>query len=263
MTNPAFPANIAKALDSYTVPSLPAGFADRLMAKFEAGALPVSVLSVDAPTQSHSLARKSTPWRRSSRIMSAFAAVSLVTATAAASGLLGERVYIPVVSDLLVSANIVAAQQPAPVAAKPKPIPPKAEVKVELPEPVLSGQDLAREMLVKLRQDPAFRRSTPAEKTARIKAEARALLLSGRATPQDIRAARIELAEERKQKMAAHPATKIVKQKTVEWRERYQAATPEEQAAMLEEARRKRQERLARRRGETAADQEPVLSPIE
>jgi hypothetical protein len=266
MTDAAFPSGVTAALNHYAVPPLPAHFADRLLARLEAGDLPVSPLTGDVAAKP-AVRRNIAPWRRSGRIIGSVAAISLITATAAASGLLGERVYIPVVSDLLVSANIVDEEKPAaaPVAAKARPE--KAQTVAESPPPPPTmGKAAVQEMWATLRSDPEFRKLSQAEKANRVKVERRALIEAGRATPADFKAAQIERAAERQQKLANSPVAKAIKQKAKDWRERYEAATPEEQAAMLAEARQKRQERIARRREERAKlaeGEEPILSPIE
>lgn len=254
MTVTAFPEHVVSALDRYQAPPLPYGFTERLLAKVAAGTLPDAVEPALPPLPP---LRKSPPWRRAGRILGSVAAISLVTATAAASGLLGERVHIPYISDILVSTKLVVAEKRADqnkvqsanaVTTEAAPV---AEA-----EPV-TGTAAVKEMHAKLRNDPEFRALTPAQKAARLKMETRALIAAGQATPADIRAVRKERIEKRREKIESNPTAQALKQKAEEWRERYREASPEERAAMIEEAKSKRAERLARRQGENVVGELP------
>ncbi len=260
MTQSDFPPHIAAALDLYAVPPVPHGFADRLIQRLATGTLPAPELPFGTASRRPQHRGASAFWRRPGRVLLSAGAIGLATATAAASGLLGERVYVPVVSALLEQANIVPASKPvAKAPARPKPVAQKEEAVPD--NPPLTGQAAVREMRATLRNDPEFRVLSAAQKAERIRAENRALVLSGRATPEDIRAVRLQLAQERKDKAEALPAP--LKQKARQWRERYEAASTDEQAAMRAEAKKRREERLARRRGQTENQSDVILSPVE
>jgi hypothetical protein len=246
MTEPAFPAAVEKALDSYVVPPLPPGFTDRLIARL--GPAPTEPLPV--PRR-----RSTSPWRRGGRIFGSLAILSVATATAAAAGVFGDPVYVPVVSEALVEAKIVAA-------------PPKAEPKVRIiaapkAEPAAlpaaeapkTGSAAIVERVASLRKDPEFAKLPPRQKLQATRREVRQMLRSGEATPADVRVAVREIVQN------ADPATKEAWRKAAEQRRaerserrtRWQTASPEERAAMLREVR-ERREALASQQGGDGTD---------
>lgn len=126
MTDPRHDPEMKAALDHFTVPPLPPGFTDRVVtAAITAG-------SDESATAVQPLARRASrrgPWRRSSRIAAAALAMSLISAAAAATGYLGDRVQtitrdLPVVGPMI--AQVVPKLKPAPVQARAKPAPVKA-----------------------------------------------------------------------------------------------------------------------------------------
>ncbi len=86
MTDRIDPAT-ARALDAFTVPALPADFADRLVARATATPALPALLPLAAPRRAgRSL------WRRGGLILSGVAAFGLISAAAAATGVFGDRV---------------------------------------------------------------------------------------------------------------------------------------------------------------------------
>ena len=199
MADPAFSSEIEKALNAYTVPPVPPGLSDRLMARIAGGDTGVNVAGVALPT---SRTRRASPWRRSGRIIGIVGTFSLATATAAAAGFFGDPVYVPGVSEALVRAKIVEA--PAPV-AKPK-VQVLAETKaVEIlaaDQPQATGSAAVVDRVTDLRNDPEFAKLTPRERLVVARKEVRQMVRSGEASRQDVRTAVRELAQN------ADPATK-------------------------------------------------------
>jgi hypothetical protein len=213
MSEPAFPPNIAAALDRLTVPPLPDGFAERLAARIEAGVLPAEADAALPPLPSPRLSRmRQVGWRRGGRIVASVAALGLATATAAASGFFGQPVYVPVVSETLAKAELVPLPQKA---EKPKVGPPKVEAKVEAkvetkaaaaepaePEAVvpLTGKAAVRDVYTKLRADPEFKALPKAERMARTKAQYQQMLRDGVMTQAELKEAMGEIRAEQKAK---------------------------------------------------------------
>ena len=243
MAEPAFSPEIEKALDAYAAPPVPTGFSDRLMARIASGDTGLVDTAAHLPPPR---GRKSSPWRRTSRIVSSVAIFSLATATAAAAGFFGDPVYVPGVSEALVEAKIVEA--PSPV-AKPK-IRMVAETKpVESAtvQPPATGSAAIVNRVADLRNDPEFAKLTPRQRLAVTGKEVRQMVRSGEATRQDVRTAVRQLAQD------ADPATKEAwrkaaierREKRIERREALRNATPEERAEMLQALRERRQARLS------------------
>ena len=111
----------ARALDRYDVPPLSASFADRLMAKAIEGD-DIAALPPVVPLRS--LTRRGL-WTRGRRMMIGAAALSLISAGAAATGVFGDAVKnVPVIGPLI--AIVAPKPDPKPkaiVAPKPKPAP--------------------------------------------------------------------------------------------------------------------------------------------
>lgn len=227
MSDAVFPASVAAALDRLTVPSLPSGFAERLLARIESGDLPL-----ETPTELPQLRRPVAlrRWLRPGRVALGIAAFGITSATAAASGVFGDPVYVPVVSEALAKADIVQLPVKAPPAQKPKvvaePALPKGETK-----PEETGTAAVRELYTRLRADKEFRQLPPRERTAIARAELEDMLRSGTIKAEDIRAAMRELNQERRQKEIAR------REKVAERVERYRKAGPQEQAEMRKEQR--------------------------
>ena len=119
MSEPAFPPNVSAALDRLTVPPLPQGFGNRLIARIEAGDLPHVATDVAQHLSSPRRRFGGSGWRRSGGIVAIAATFSLATATAAASGFFGEPIYVPVVSDALAKADLVELPKREQIAPKP------------------------------------------------------------------------------------------------------------------------------------------------
>ncbi len=186
MNDAVFPAPVAAAMDRLTVPPLPAGFRDRLLAR--AGEAQASLPPLPA-------ARKRTGWgsgwRRSGWIIGSAASLGLATATAAASGAFGDPVYVPVVSETLATAKLV--ELPGRAVAKPAPekvTPPakivvKAVPTVSAPEPevaALKGKQAVRDLYKRLRTDPEYQALSRPERVALARQELRTMLAEGRVT---------------------------------------------------------------------------------
>lgn len=199
MSEANFPTHISAALDRLSVPALPTGFGDRLLARIAAGDLPEEA----DPTGLHlpELRRpvRAAGWRRSGRIVMVTAAFGLATATAAASGVFGDAVYIPVVSDALAKADLVALPTKDPQRKKLGVV---EEAKADLPhrelvaEPL--GKDLVVQKMAELRKDPAFRSLLPEQKLTRLRREFADMLATGKVTKADLKAARQQWHQERK-----------------------------------------------------------------
>jgi hypothetical protein len=145
MNQPIFPSTVEMALNSYKIGPLPDGFADRLLARLAAGNLPeVSEMAAAQLVTGKSRA-VSSPWRRSGRILGSTALFGLVTAAAAASGILGDPVYVPMISEALGKTQIT---QPAKAEKPPEKIAlPKKALPVAAPEEkaaVVTGKDAVK-----------------------------------------------------------------------------------------------------------------------
>jgi hypothetical protein len=198
MSEAVFPNHISAALDRLTVPHLPAGFGDRLSARIAANDLPAEQGAADVVLPYLRQPISVTGWRRSGRIVIVAAAFGLATATAAASGVFGDAVYVPVVSDVLARAELVEMPQKNPV---PKPIiPPKiaSENKAQVPVAQLkAGKDLVLARIAELRADPDYRNLTQQQRQERAKIEIGKLLTGGSVQKADVKAAWTQLALER------------------------------------------------------------------
>jgi hypothetical protein len=199
MTEAVFPLHVSQALDRLTVPSLPRGFNDRLAVRIASGDMPeeVDVSAITLPVLRRPVA--ATGWRRSGRIVFAAAVLGLATATAAAAGVFGEPVYIPVVSQALAKAQIVEMPVAKPAAKKSV----KAEsASTSAPKQVAkaasSGKDAVLALITELRADPAFKNLPREQRQERAKAEIAKLLTDGIAQKADVKAAWMQLAMERK-----------------------------------------------------------------
>ncbi|MBK6707162.1 MAG: hypothetical protein IPG54_06610 [Sphingomonadales bacterium] len=194
MTRPAFPSHIATALNRLTVPPLPQGFSDRLVARIDAGDLPSDGPSVTPPLPTARRAFGGTGWRRSGRIVTIAAAFGLATATAAASGFFGKPVYVPVVSDALAKAQLVELPSRKEPKAAPRPVAAndsKAAITTET-QPSPNGRQAVRELYRRLHSDSEFQSLPRQEKLAIARREIQAMLDKGEATIPELRRAFVE-----------------------------------------------------------------------
>jgi hypothetical protein len=201
MAEPAFSPEIEKALDAYTVPPVPQGFSDRLMARVASGDTGAVDVATHLPAPR---LRKVSPWRRTSRIVGSVAAISLMTATAAAAGIFGDPVYVPGVSEALVEAKIVEAPKQR---AKPQ-VKMVAENTAALAgasspaAPPATGSAAVVNRVTELRNDPEFSELTPRQRMAVAGKEVRQMVRSGQVSRANVRTAVRELARD------ADPAAK-------------------------------------------------------
>jgi hypothetical protein len=272
MNDPNFPPHIRAALDRFDAPPLPDGFADRLLARIDAPALaPLPPLRKAPPSR----------WRRSGWIAGSIGLFGMVTAAAAATGIFGDPIYVPVVSEALAQAKIA----PVPKAAKAQKSNPKSRVaKVAandatraLPQDIApTGKEKARTALQSLWRDPEFR-ALPREQRRRQAHEALQLAINTgdfdqAALKQAMQEMRAERSARREQRAAARPGRNMAerpmrrravtaqpdqKEATSQTlpmrpaiRARLQNASPEERAQIRERIR----ERRAARRAAQAID---------
>lgn len=199
MNKAVFPLHISRALDRLIVPSLPSGFSDRLAARVASSDLldEAGAVDIELPAMRRSIG--ATGWLRSGRILIVAASFGLATATAAAAGVFGDPVYIPVVSHALAKAHIVEMPIEKPLAAKQAKVEkilddgfkPSAKQKV-------SGKDAVLALIAELRADPAYRNLPRRERLERAKIEIDKLLADGTVQKADVKAAWTQLAKERK-----------------------------------------------------------------
>lgn len=215
MSIDAFPAPVSAALDRFTVPALPAGFADRLVER----ALLRAEIAAPMPSAPR---RRASPWVRAGRITATLGAIGLFTAAAAAGGLLGNKVYVPGITEVMEHARIIEPRHTVdhrhavPVA--------KAAPQAAIVAQPLAGQAKAKAKLDQLRADPAFNALPPRRKLQTAIRETRTMVQAGEITKQEGRAAL---------KQAA--------------RENYDSMTPEEQQAARERLEKWQQKRKLRR----------------
>lgn len=208
MTQAAFPPAIASALDHFAVPALPHGFADRLI---ERAQLRAGIAALPATRQTDGR-----PWRRTSRVIASIAAISLCTAAAAAGGMFGTPLYVPGITEVMQQANIIKRETPvaAPHAIKPKAVATQAPAFVPV-----EGKERAKAAMATLRQDPQFQQLRPKQKIRAMVRETRALVKSGKITPQEGRAALRENAKENFDKLTPQQQ-QMVRQRMQNVRER-------------------------------------------
>lgn len=218
MSDAAFPSHITAALDRFSPPPLPRGFADRLVARIEADDLPANVEEGSTPSP-FSRRHAAGVWRRSGRLVMAVTALGIASATAAASGAFGDPIYVPVVSETLAKAKFV--ELPSQVAAVPKvesktikaPAPAKDGAQTPVADPIKARQAL-RDLHKRLRVNPEFRRLPPDERRAMARQEVRAMIDRGEISIDDLKASaammqsrRAEVIEARRNSMAERRAT--------------------------------------------------------
>ncbi len=260
----AFSPAMRAALDHYDVPALPSGFADRLVARVESETTAKPTVHKSSQPHRH----VPSPWRRAGRWVGSVATVGLMSATAAAMGLLGEPVEVPVLSDIARSLEIVAEPKPAAIPLARKTDPASAgsaqligETGSAIEEAALSeGQKNAQNMLERVTDAPRFQQLRPRQKRVVLRAASRKLIRSGQATPEELRSAVKQVRIERKASRTAERgqlvrekilnATPAQKEKLLE---RIEALPPERQAIA--------KERLAGILAEEQASSSEPLSP--
>lgn len=229
MSEAVFPAHIAAALDRLTVPPLPIGFSDRLLARIETADLPEGAVTSTIVLPELRRPVRAAGWRRTGRIVMVAAAFGLATATAAASGVFGDAVYIPVVSDALAKADLVALPAKDPQRKKPVVA---VKTKTDLPrreraaEPL--GKDLVVQKMADLRKDPAYRALSPDQKMARLKLEIADMMASGKVTTADVKAARKQWHDARKARSEGQlkKDSSLLKQRAAEFKKRENRPDP-------------------------------------
>ena len=231
MNDAVFPLHVIQALDRLTVPMLPKGFSDRLAARIASGYLPEEGSLADASLPVLRVPIGSTGWRRSSRILFVAVSFGLATATAAAAGVFGDPVYIPVVSQALASAQIVEMSAEKPIAKK-SAIAGKVLTKELQPYAMseVSGKDAVLALIAELRADPAVRNLPRQERLERVRVEIDKLLAEGTAQKADVKAAWMQLAAERKavDQLRIEQGLPIRKRPLVEAKQRAKPLTPEQ-----------------------------------
>ncbi len=236
MTEPALSADMKMALDGYIVPPVPSGFGDRLMARIASGDTGQTATAI---TEWPSRRRSISPWRRTSRIIGSVALFSLATATAAAAGVFGDPVYLPVISEALVRAEVIDVPKPE---TKPKPVivAQKPVIKETTPTPVETpkGSAAVASRLGEMRNDPRYANLAPRQKFAVAGREVRSMVRSGEVTREEAHTALREMARN------ADPETKAAVR------------------AAIAERRAKRQERrsLIASQPATSTDEIPVVT---
>jgi hypothetical protein len=202
MSDAVFPPNVAAALDRLTVPPLPSGFAERLLARIEAGDLPVDAEIALPLLGMRKPLRSARGWVRSGRIIGSVALFGLATATAAASGFFGQPVYVPVVSDALAKAELVEMPKPDVPVAKPVKVKPQAVVEVE-PKAPPTGKAAVHDMLARLQKDESYSALPPRQRIVIARQEAAKLLQAGTVTHPEMIAALAEIREEMRPEIKA------------------------------------------------------------
>ena len=256
MSEAVFPLHVTLALDRLTVPSLPTGFADRLAVRIASGDLPEEHNS-ELPALRRQVG--ATGWRRSGRILFVAATFGLATATAAAAGMFGDPVYIPVVSQALAKAQIVEMPTERPLADKQAKADRIHAEPVTVPiTPPASGKDAVLALITELRADPAYRDLPRRERLDRFKVEIDKLLADGTAQKADVKAAWAQLATERKalDKTRLERGLPVPKRRIIEAKQRANPLTPEQKekvrdaVSQLTEAQRAELQLLRQRRRE-------------
>ncbi|GAA0483724.1 hypothetical protein GCM10009096_27770 [Parasphingorhabdus litoris] len=224
----AFSPTMRAALDHYDVPALPSGFADRLVARVESEASGKPAVHKSAQPRR----RSPSPWRRAGRWVGSVATVGLMSATAAAMGLLGEPVEVPVISDIARNLDIVVKPEPAAIPLARNAESPGSGQQIEKSEPIVKetalteGQINAQNMLERVTDAPRFKQLRPRQKAAVLKAASRKLIRSGKATPEELRSAVKQVRAERQTNRTQTRAERIS--------EKIQNATPVQKERLLE-----------------------------
>ncbi|MEP3227525.1 MAG: hypothetical protein ABJO01_16235 [Parasphingorhabdus sp.] len=214
-------------LDQYDVPQLPEGFADRLVARAEANEDVEQAQYVPSSARRHNAG----PWRRASRWIGSVATIGLMSATAAAMGILGEPIEVPVLSDIARSLEIVDVAKPEKQPLVKQSAPEEADSPgvdpIQDSAERTDGQINAEAMIQRITDAPRFKTLRPRQKAVLLRAATRRLVQSGKATPQDIQAAVTGLREERRAERQATNRRENI-------REKIRNATPEQQDKLQE-----------------------------
>lgn len=155
MTDPALDPAMKAALDRFTVPPLPPGLVDRIVTEASGaaqGQTPATLPPLPRRTQARG------GWRRPSRIVAGALAMSLISAAAAATGYLGDRVQtitrdLPVVGPMIAQVVPTPKRAPAQTPSRAKPVQAQAVVQTDAPAAPLPETAPLRPMLA-----PAVRR---------------------------------------------------------------------------------------------------------
>ena len=254
----AFSSAMTAALDRYDTPQLPDGFADRLVARATAEA------ALEPATQRK---RQSvSPWKRARRIVGSVAAMGFFSATAAAMGVFGEPVEIPVISDVARQLDLV--EQPRPVARAIAATPPAGTTQKNADAVAAPSNDIIRETneaarttFERIVDDPRFKKLTPRQKRRALRRTARKLMRSGEATPAEVKSTISTMVKERRAARAQSPRRAAL-------RKRIENATPEQKAklrARFEALPPERQEKIKARLGvtPTSAENSEAVSEAE
>jgi hypothetical protein len=254
MSDTPFPPELRRALDSFAPPPLPADFAERVAEKAR-----------QRETQSDlpRLRRPAPRWRRAGWIAGGLASLSLVSAAAAATGVFGEPVHVPVISQIAQSLDIVPtpAERTVEIAGSPEPR-----------DPVESQPASPRERLDALLDDPGFRARPPRQRRAELREAARELVASGEATPREVVSALRDTARERVAQLPPEQRERI-EEVVTERREARQdirrevmAAPPAERRDLRRQLVRERLSEWRERQLEQEAPTEPateIAAPVE
>ncbi len=213
------------ALDRYDVPALPEGFADRLVARA------TSEAAVERKVTPRN--RANSPWKRIGQIIGSIGTVGFVSATAAAMGVFGEPLEIPVISDVARDLNLV--EESTPIAGK---IFPNSELAAQItPDPVgeagpAVSDTRASKTLSAIVEHPRFDRLSPRQKRRVLRRTSRRLVGSGLSSRDDVKSA---LRDIRKERLAAGQADLSENGgRASKLKQRINNATPEQKAKMRE-----------------------------
>ena len=223
MSDTPFSPDMRRALDGFVPPSPATGFADRALERIEARDRALAAL----PRLSRRW-RSASPWRRGGAIIGAIASLTLVSAAAAATGLFGEPIEVPVISPIARSLEIV----PAPVVRQAPPA--AAQAPAAAP-----GVSAARDRLEALIDDPEFRALPPVERRAELRRTARDIVASGEARPVEVRAALRDTTRERLANMTPEQREKLA-EAVAQRREALAGTTPAERRQARRQALRER-----------------------
>jgi hypothetical protein len=216
MSDAPFSSAARRALDRFEPPALAPGFADRVLGRVRARD------DADLPPLPKRTSRwAASPWRRGGVLFGALAGASLVSAAAAATGVFGEPVEVPVISPIARSLDIVPAR-----------VTPRPPARVAAPA---AGVEVARERIDALIDDPSFRALPPLERRAELRRTAREMINAGEAQPREVIDALRETG-----------------------RERVAELTPEERKQLVEAVAERRQERRERIAGTTPAERRQI-----
>lgn len=221
-----------KALDAYIVPPVPSGFGDRLMARIESGDTgQAETVMTELPSRRRSIS----PWRRTSRIIGSVALFSLATATAAAAGVFGDPVYLPVISEALVKADVIDAPKPE---TKLKPVivaqTPAIQGATPTPLEMPTGSAAVVTRLGEMRDDPRYADLTPRQRFTVAGREVRNMVRSGEVTREEARVAVREMARNASPETKAAVRAAVAERRAKRQKRRSGIATPPPQIETAE-----------------------------